>query len=49
MKKEKIILQLHLVALGGVHRSVVSAEYFHSFLKKKKEIDAFIDHRDLKI
>ena len=34
---------------GGVHRSVVSAEYFHSFLQKKKEIDAFIDHRDLKI
>ena len=33
---------------GGVHRSVVSAEYFHSFLQKKKEIDAFIDHRDLK-
>ena len=34
---------------GGVHRSVVSSEYFHSFLQKKKEIDAFIDHRDLKI
>ena len=34
---------------GGVHRSVVSAEYFHSFLQKKREIDAFIDHRDLKI
>ena len=34
---------------GGVHRSVVSAEYFPSFLQKKKEIDAFIDHRDLKI
>ena len=33
---------------GGLHRSVVSAEYFHSFLQKKKEIDAFIDHRDLK-
>jgi UPF0042 nucleotide-binding protein len=33
---------------GGVHRSVVSAEYFYSFLQKKKEIDAFIDHRDLK-
>ena len=26
---------------GGVHRSVVSSEYFHSFLQKKKEIEAF--------
>jgi len=34
---------------GGVHRSVVSSEYFHSFLQKNKEIDVFIDHRDLKI
>jgi len=33
---------------GGVHRSVVSSEYFHSFLKKNKEIEVFIDHRDLK-
>ena len=23
---------------GGVHRSVVSAEYFHSFLQKKKRL-----------
>ena len=34
---------------GGVHRSVVSSEYFHSFLQKKKEIEVFLDHRDLKI
>ena len=34
---------------GGVHRSVVSSEYFHSFLQKNKEIEVFIDHRDLKI
>lgn len=34
---------------GGVHRSVVSSEYFHSFLQKNKEIEAFLDHRDLKI
>ena len=33
---------------GGVHRSVVSSEYFHSFLQKNKEIEAFLDHRDLK-
>ena len=32
---------------GGMHRSVVSSEYFHSFLQKKKEIEAFLDHRDL--
>jgi len=34
---------------GGVHRSVVSSECFYSFLKKNKEIEVFIDHRDLKI
>ncbi len=34
---------------GGMHRSVVSSEYFHSFLQKNKEIDAFLDHRDLKL
>jgi len=34
---------------GGVHRSVVSSEYFCSFLQKNKEIEVFIDHRDLKI
>jgi UPF0042 nucleotide-binding protein len=34
---------------GGVHRSVVSSEYFHSFLQKNKEIEVFLDHRDLKI
>ena len=34
---------------GGVHRSVVSSEYFHSFLQKNKKIEVFIDHRDLKI
>ena len=34
---------------GGVHRSVVSSEYFRSFLQKNKKIEVFIDHRDLKI
>ena len=34
---------------GGMHRSVVSSEMFFSFLKQKKGIDVFIDHRDLKI
>ena len=34
---------------GGVHRSVVSSEYFHSFLQKNKEIEVFLDHRDLKV
>ena len=34
---------------GGVHRSVVSSEYFHSFLQKNKDIEVFLDHRDLKI
>ena len=33
---------------GGVHRSVVSSEYFSCFYKKNKEIEAFLDHRDLK-
>ena len=34
---------------GGIHRSVVSSEMFFSFLKHKKGIEVFIDHRDLKI
>ena len=34
---------------GGVHRSVVSSEMFFSFLKLKKGIEVFIDHRDLKL
>ena len=34
---------------GGVHRSVVSSEHFHSFLRRNKEIEVFIDHRDLKL
>ncbi|MAI28657.1 MAG: RNase adapter RapZ [Rickettsiales bacterium] len=34
---------------GGVHRSVVTSEYFHSFIRKNKKIEVFIDHRDLKI
>ena len=34
---------------GGVHRSVVSSEYFHAFIKRNKEIESFLDHRDLKI
>ena len=34
---------------GGVHRSVVSSEHFHSFLQRNKEIEVFIDHRDLKL
>ena len=34
---------------GGVHRSVVSSEMFFSFLKVKKGIEVFIDHRDLKL
>ena len=33
---------------GGIHRSVVSSEYFFSFLKKNKNIEVFVDHRDLK-
>ena len=33
---------------GGIHRSVVSSEMFFSFLKHKKGIEVFIDHRDLK-
>ena len=33
---------------GGVHRSVVSSEFFYVLLKKNKLIDIFIDHRDLK-
>ena len=34
---------------GGIHRSVVSSEMFFSFLKQKKGIEVFIDHRDLKV
>ena len=33
---------------GGIHRSVVSSDYFGSFLKKNKNIEVFVDHRDLK-
>ena len=34
---------------GGVHRSVVSSEMFFLNLKKNKNLEVFIDHRDLKI
>ena len=34
---------------GGVHRSVVSSEMFFLKLKKNKNLEVFIDHRDLKI
>ena len=34
---------------GGIHRSVVSGEVFFSFLKHKKGIEVFIDHRDLNL
>ena len=33
---------------GGVHRSVVSSEMFFLNLKKNKNLEVFIDHRDLK-
>ncbi len=33
---------------GGLHRSVVSSEYYYSLLKNKKNLDVFIDHRDLR-
>ena len=33
---------------GGVHRSVVSAIFFHSILKDKKNLESYLDHRDLK-
>ena len=33
---------------GGIHRSVVSSEYFYNFLNLKKEFDVSIEHRDLK-
>ncbi len=32
---------------GGVHRSVVSSEYFLSKIKKDKKLKIFIEHRDL--
>ena len=34
---------------GGVHRSVVSSEMFFLNLKKNKNLEVFIDHRDLKL
>lgn len=33
---------------GGVHRSVVSSEYFLSKINKNKKLKIFIEHRDLK-
>jgi len=33
---------------GGVHRSVVSSEYFLSEISKNKKLKIFIEHRDLK-
>ena len=33
---------------GGIHRSVVSSEYFYKFLNTQKEFDVSIEHRDLK-
>ena len=33
---------------GGVHRSVVSSEMFFLNLKKNRNLEVFIDHRDLK-
>ena len=33
---------------GGIHRSVVSSEYFYKFLNTQKQFDVSIEHRDLK-
>jgi len=33
---------------GGVHRSVVSAIYFYSTLKKDNKFEMYLDHRDIK-
>ena len=32
---------------GGIHRSVVSSEYFLSKIRKDKKLKIFIEHRDL--
>ena len=32
---------------GGVHRSVVSSEYFHSLIIKNKKLEIFLEHRDI--
>ncbi len=44
----KVYITIAFGCTGGMHRSVVSSEYFHSFLQKNKNIEVFIDHRDIK-
>ena len=44
----KEYINLAFGCTGGVHRSVVVSENFFSFLNKKKNINVFIEHRDLK-
>ncbi len=47
-KEGKEYITIAFGCTGGVHRSVVSSDYFHSLLKKNKKLRTFLEHRDIK-
>ena len=47
-KEGKDYITVAFGCTGGVHRSVVSSEYFCFLLKKNKKLRIFLEHRDLK-
>ncbi len=47
-KEGKDYITLAFGCTGGIHRSVVSSEYFYSLLIKNKKLKIFLEHRDLK-
>ena len=46
-KEGKNYITVAFGCTGGVHRSVVSSEYFLSKIRKEKKLKIFIEHRDL--
>ncbi len=47
-KEGKYFITIAFGCTGGVHRSVVSSEYFSSVMRKNKEFKIITEHRDLK-
>ena len=47
-EENKNYLTIAFGCTGGVHRSVVSSDYFYSRIKKYKKLKVFLDHRDLR-
>ena len=47
-KEGKDYITIAFGCTGGVHRSVVSSDYFYSLIVKNKKLKIFLEHRDIK-